>query len=92
MKVILASFPKCGTKTMASAFEQLGLRNCDYPDQFMEQHDDWIKLVNEGAENVDFKRMFENYDSVTDVPACWFWKQISDAFPDAKVSMLLCSV
>jgi len=85
MKVILASFPKCGTKTMASAFEQLGLRNCDYPDQFMEQHDDWIKLVNEGAENVDFKRMFENYDSVTDVPACWFWKQISDAFPDAKI-------
>jgi len=85
MKVILASFPKCGTKTMACAFEQLGMRNCDFPDQFMEQHDDWMKLANEGAENVDFKRMFENYDSVTDVPACFFWKQISEAFPDAKI-------
>ena len=83
MKVILASFPKCGTKTMACAFEELGLKNCDFADQFMEQRGDWTKFIESGE--CDFKRMFENYDSVTDTPACFFWKQISDAFPDAKV-------
>ena len=83
MKVILASFPKCGTKTMASAFEELGLKNCDYPDQYMDQRDDWMKFIDDGK--CDFKRMFVKYDSVTDYPACFFWKQISEAFPDAKV-------
>ena len=35
MKVIACGFPKCGTKTLALAFTELGLNNYDYEEQFV---------------------------------------------------------
>ena len=49
MKVVLVGFPKCGTKTMATAFEILGLNNYDYPEQFTEQARDWLKIYQSGG-------------------------------------------
>ena len=89
MKVILVGISKCGTKSMATAFEQLGLKNYDYPEQFMFQRDDWFKIFKRGGTKEDFRRMFANCDSVTDSPACYFWYEILQAYPDAKVSMML---
>ena len=31
-----------------------------------------------------FKQMYQNVDAVTDAPAAAFWKEIHEAFPDAK--------
>jgi len=36
----------------------------------------------------DFRRMYENVDAVTDMPALGMWEEILRAFPDAKV--ILC--
>jgi len=85
MKVILVGISKCGTKSMATAFEQLGLKNYDYPEQFMFQRDDWFKIFKRGGTKEDFRRMFANCDSVTDSPACYFWYEILQAYPDAKL-------
>jgi len=85
MKVILAGLSKCGTKSMATAFEDLGLKNYDYPEQFMYSKEDWMKIFTKGGTTDDFRRMFENCDSVTDSPACYFWYEILQAYPDAKV-------
>jgi len=85
MKVILVGISKCGTKSMATAFEQLGLKNYDYPEQFMFQRDDWLKIFKRGGTKEDFRRMFANCDSVTDSPACYFWYEILQAYPDAKL-------
>ena len=85
MKVVLVGFPKCGTKTMATAFEELGLRNYDYPEQFMFQARDWLSIYQSGGSKEDFKRMFAGADSCTDVPGCCFWEEILEAYPDCKV-------
>ena len=47
-----------------------------------------MKIISEGGDADDFRKMFENVDSVTDIPACFFWEEILEAFPDAKVSKL----
>jgi len=84
MKVVFVGFPKCGTKTMATAFEILGLNNYDYPEQFTEQARDWLKIYESGGTKEDFRRMFEGVDSCTDAPACCFWEEILEAHPDCK--------
>jgi len=85
MKVILVGPSKCGTKSMATAFEELGLKNYDYPEQFVYLREDWMKIMTKGGTKDDFRRMFENCDSVTDSPACYFWYEIFQAYPDAKL-------
>ena len=74
---------------MATAFEELGLTNYDYPEQFMFQRDDWFKIFKRGGTKEDFRRMFANCDSVTDSPACYFWHEILQAYPDAKVTFFI---
>ena len=50
----------------------------------------WMKVM-EGKCNAteEFRRMFGNVDAVTDSPACFYWKEILEAFPDAKVQLFV---
>lgn len=85
MKVILAGFSKCGTKTMAAAFRELGYNNYDFLECFEHQHAEWMRIFEEGGGVEDFRRMFAGVDSCTDLPCCFFWEQIHQAYPDAKI-------
>nr|XP_002119646.1 uncharacterized protein LOC100178776 [Ciona intestinalis] len=85
MKVIMAGFSKTGTKTMSAAFKLLGLKNYDYLESFWFHGDDWNRILTNDGSVEDFKRMFEDVDSVTDMPACLYWEEIHQAFPDAKI-------
>ena len=85
MKVIYAGFSKCGTKTMERAFLMLGYKNYDVLDNFQFLHDEWWKIMTEGGTREDFRAMLEGVDTMTDLPACLFWEEILDAFPDCKV-------
>ena len=85
MKVVLASFSKCGTKTLGSCFEELGMKNHDFPEAFEYNYDNWMKIFQHGGSREDFVKMYKDVDSVTDMPACFFWREIIDAFPDCKV-------
>ena len=44
----------------------------------MFHYDDWMKMLHGKGSPADV-------DAVTDYPACFFWKEIHEAFPDAKV-------
>nr|XP_039273573.1 uncharacterized protein LOC120347596 isoform X2 [Styela clava] len=46
--------------------------------------EDWIKIMTEGGTKEDFYRMYEDIDAAADIPACLFWEEISEAFPDVK--------
>ena len=89
MKIILAGLPKTGTKTINAALTELGFNVYDYLEHFMYHHDSWIKIFDGKATQSDYYLMYENVDVVVDVPACFHWKKIHQAFPDAKV---LCDV
>ncbi|XP_076804512.1 uncharacterized protein LOC143448591 isoform X2 [Clavelina lepadiformis] len=85
MKVIVAGFPKTGTTTMCTALTILGYKTYDFFEHYSYRGDDWNKLLESGGSVDDFKRMYQDVDAVTDVPACYFWEQIHEAFPDAKI-------
>jgi len=88
MKVIYAGFPKCGTTTISEVLKTLGYTCQDLPDSYTENYQGWMKVM-EGKCNAteEFRRMFGNVDAVADSPACFYWKEILEAFPDAKVLM-----
>ena len=88
MKVICAGYPKTGTKSMQAAVTELGYNDYDAMENFAYLQDDWIKIFKEGGTTEDFRRMFENVDAVTDVPAAAYWDEIHKAFPDAKVESI----
>ncbi|CAK8698378.1 unnamed protein product [Clavelina lepadiformis] len=89
MKVIVASFSKTGTKTLCAALNVLGYKVYDAVEHFWYHGNDWIKILTTGGTVEDFKRMYKDVDVVTDAPACNFWEEISEAFPDAKIVLTL---
>ena len=86
MKVIVAGFSKTGTKTLNAALTELGYEVYDFLEHFWHHGENWNKILKYGGTVEDFKRMYEDVDAVCDVPACAFWEEIHEAFPDSKVS------
>ena len=87
MKIIVAGYPKTGTKTMTEALEKLGYVVYDHYDHFYYHGKEWNKLLTTGGTTEDFKRMYKDVDVVVDSPCYYFWQEIHKAFPDAKVSI-----
>jgi len=86
MKVIVAGYSKTGTKSMASALKILGYNVYDFMEHYWFHSEQWIKVLASRNIDVDFRQMYKNVDAVTDNPPYFFWEQIHEAFPDAKVS------
>jgi len=86
MKVIVAGYPKTGTKTMATALRILGYNVHDFIEQYWFHCEEWMKIFKTGGAVHGIKLMYEGVDAVTDAPACYFWEQLSEAFPDSKVN------
>lgn len=89
MKVIVASFSKCGTKTLHAALEELGFNVWDFTEAHTYHYEQWTKIMDHGGSVEDFRKMFQNIDAVCDVPTFFFWEEIHRAFPDAKVWILI---
>jgi len=85
MKVIFAGYSKCGTKTMAEALRILGYNVYDFMENYEYLGDKWMKIFKEGGTKDDFYEMYKDVDAVTDAPAFTFWREILEAFPDAKI-------
>lgn len=85
MKVLVAGYPKTGTKTMSAALSRLGYEVCDVFDNYHTKQDDWTRIIKDGWTVDDFKRMYEGVDAVVDAPACYFWEELYRAFPEAKI-------
>ena len=89
MKVIVASYWKTGTKTMCAALTELGYNVYDSIEHYLIHGEEWMKILNGNGSVDNFKKMYKDVDAVTDFPANTFWKEISEAFPDAKVNLKL---
>ena len=87
MKVIVAGYPKTGTKSINAALKQLGYSVYDYLEHILYHHEEWERIFRGKAFPDDFKSMYENVDAIVDAPAVWFWKEIHNAFPEAKVQL-----
>ena len=72
---------------MADALRILGYKVYDSPEHFDFNVDEWLAIYCE-EKTPDFVTMYEGVDSVTDLPAAFWYEEILQAFPDARVGSL----
>ena len=88
MKIICAGLSKTGTKSLSKALRILGFTVFDY-DEHRDFHvDQWFEIYYEGK-SPDFASMYKDVDAVADVPPAFWFEEIYEAFPDAKVILSL---
>jgi hypothetical protein len=86
MQVIGAGFGRTGTMSLKGALEQLGFGPSFHMIDVARQPEllpQWQAAVE--GEAVDWRQVFDGWESTVDWPACTFWEQIREQFPDAKV-------
>eukprot|EP01113_Clastostelium_recurvatum_P007870 TRINITY_DN13683_c0_g1_i3.p1 TRINITY_DN13683_c0_g1~~TRINITY_DN13683_c0_g1_i3.p1 ORF type:complete len:253 (+),score=32.25 TRINITY_DN13683_c0_g1_i3:208-966(+) len=89
MKVIGAGFGRTGTSSLREALNYLGYR-CYHMSEVEKNpgHDAlWLQATQAKGQqrSVDWGSLFRGYDAAVDFPPAAFYRQILDAFPDAKV-------
>lgn len=86
LKVIGAGFGRTGTDSMREALNILGLGPCHHMFEVItneEQKRVWRAFV-QGA-SIDWDQLFAGYVSCVDWPSAHYWKELADAYPEAKV-------
>lgn len=86
LKVIGAGVGRTGTNSFKLAMEKLGYGKCHHMFEVLENpwHADVLLAAAKG-EKVDWDTLFEGYQATCDWPACHFWRELSEYYPDAKV-------
>ena len=86
LKVIGAGLPRTATWSQKLALEQLGLGPCYHMSEALEHPEHWPIWERAGAgEAIDWEQLFAGWGSTTDAPACQFYKELADFYPEAKV-------
>ena len=75
MKVIVAGYPKTGTKSLNQALTLLGYKTYDFLEHWWYHGDQWLEILNNGAGPEMFLEMYKDVDVVLDLPAYFFWEE-----------------
>jgi len=86
IELIGAGLPRTGTLTQKEALEILGLTPCFHWVDILADLDEQVPLW-DGAigGSVEPASILDGYRSTVDWPGGYFWRQLMDAYPDAKV-------
>jgi len=86
LEVIGAGLGRNATFTMKFALEQLGFGPCYHMTEVFagarRNIPQWLEVI-EGRQ--DWDAIFDGYRSTTDYPACTYWKELAEHYPQAKV-------
>ena len=90
MKVIGAGFGRTGTMSLKAALEELGFGPCYHMTELLDKPDHirfWDEAADEVArgEPINWEEVFYGYEATVDWPACIFYEELMEAYPDAKV-------
>jgi Sulfotransferase domain len=86
MKVIGAGISRTGTMTMQAALETPGY-HCYHMKEVPREPghlDAWYQFVTRQAP-MDWQTLFRKFEATVDTPACWYYQELMEAFPEAKV-------
>ncbi|MFD1674337.1 sulfotransferase family protein [Alicyclobacillus fodiniaquatilis] len=87
LRVVGAGLPRTGTSSQRYAFEHLLGGRCHHmstiPGHPFNLGDDWNRALKDEA--IDWDRLFDGYVAAVDWPTSLFWREISEANPDALV-------
>ena len=86
MRVVGAGFGRTGTKSLQAALEELGFGPCYHMTELFAhpEHATSWEAARRG-ERVDWDGFLGEYDAAVDWPACSFYEELMEAYPDAKV-------
>lgn len=88
LKVIGAGFGRTGTLSMKAALERLGFNKCHHMIEVLMPDDptqlDYWDAIGQG-ERPGWDDIFDGYEACVDFPSSVYWKELSEAYPDAKV-------
>src|SRR5262249_10904972 len=90
LRVIGAGFSRTGTFSLRQALIQLGLGPCHHMHEVFEhpeQHALWRAAA--AGQLGDWQTLLGSYRSVTDAPACLFWRELVARYPQAQVILTL---
>ena len=85
LQVIGAGLGRTGTASLKVALEQLGLGKCYHMGELLRNlnHTDlWIEAANG---DFDWNRLFSGYEAAVDYPACNFWEELVEFYPEARM-------
>jgi hypothetical protein len=90
LEVIGAGFGRTGTQSLKAALEELGFDPCYHMSELF-GHPEHVELWEAAArgESVDWNKLLGDYRSTTDWPACSFYEELMQSYPDAKVILTL---
>jgi hypothetical protein len=94
LKVIGAGLGRTGTHSTQVALNQLGFR-CYHMVEVIRNKENkshldfWRKVANSPASRQDWEQVFSKYTATVDFPACAVWRELMEAYPDAKVLLTL---
>lgn len=86
LEVIGAGFGRTGTESMKQALEILGFAPCHHMIELIadpEQQRYWNKAVID--QSFDWDYVFRNYQAAVDWPSAFYWRELSEWYPNAKV-------
>lgn len=86
LSIIGSGFGRTGTKSLKEALERLGFGPCHHMYEILEhphQVPHWQAIARN--EPPDWETVFAGYQSQVDWPGAYFWRELADAFPEAKV-------
>lgn len=86
LSVIGAGFGRTGTKSLKKALEILGFGPCYHMYEVL-PHQERVDIWRAAAQGdlPDWDKTFAGYRSTVDWPAAFFWRELSNHFPDAKI-------
>lgn len=86
MQVSGSEFGRTGTLSLKSALEMLGFKHCYHMMEVM-RHPSHVKvwLAAADGEPVDWESLFAGFEAAADFPSSVYYKEMMQAFPEAKV-------
>lgn len=91
MKLINTGLGRTGTTSLKAALERLGFGPCYHMFDIVgdqERLKQWEGIVCEGR-TPDWEAVFDGYTSAVDGPSSIYYKQIMEAFPEAKIILTI---
>ncbi len=85
MKLIGAGMPRTGTLTQKMALEMLGLGPCYHMVDVLADLDQAPLWETAAKGDMDWPAIFSGYESTVDWPGGYFYRELADYYPDAKV-------
>lgn len=90
LKVIGAGFGRTGTLSLQAALDELGFKRCYHMHEVLThlEHAAVWSAARRG-EAVDWDALFAGYQAAVDWPACAFYRELMNRYPEAKVILTL---